>query len=162
MMDSKGDENYFRNLVIMAASVLLIGALIGFGIKSILPGQKVVPPSLRPIRDGEVYMLTAMDAFKDEELIALVPGLTGNYSHLSFIAFDRNGMHYVIVFYLPNVKDFSLTSIHEFTVGDPKLIYTVKYVGELTGKIYVWYREPACWIVAPYKHNPNPPPSCTF
>ena len=164
MQKEHDDAN--RLLTIIAAIAvggLLIGGLIGFAIKSLLPVPEVAQPAIRSIGNNTVYLLAVWDAFDNDELAALVPGLAGDYNHASFLAFDERGnMHYVVTFYPPATGDMTTVAIHEFTVSDPRLIRTVKYVGELSGTVYIWFGKAGCWIFAPYKHNPSPPAGCAF
>ena len=156
-------DTYLNRLIAIVVGALLIGGLIGFGIKSILPTSEIPLSIPRPVGNNTAYLLPLWDAFGDEELAALVPELDGNYSHASFLAFDERGnKHYVIAFYPTVGNDLPLVVIHEFTIGDPRLIRTVKYVGELSGTVYIWFGKAGCWIFAPYKYNPSPPAGCAF
>lgn len=154
-----------KTLTIFATVIvggLLIGGLIGFAIKSLLPTPKV-EQVVQPIGDNTAYLLPLMDAFDTPSLIALVPGLGPSFEHASFLAFDERGnMHYVVVFWPSSGNDVTKAVIHEFKVGDPRLISSVQYVHELSGDVYLWYGNLNCWILAPYKNKPSPPAGCAF
>ena len=154
-------------------TVLLVVAAIILGVFLLLkdrsqddPGRDSVPPKIseiRPIGDDIAYLLPVQDAFDDVELVALVPGLTSDYAHTSFVTFDQYGdIRFIVAFYPPSGSSMAVIVLHEFTVGDPRLINTVKHVGEITGKVYIWFAKADCWIFAPYKHNPSPPAGCAF
>ena len=163
MQKEYDDANKLLTIIAaIAAGGLLIGGLIGFGIKSLLPMPKT-EQVIRPIGNDTVYLLPLMEAFDNAELVALVPELNGDYGHTSFVSFDRHGQtHFVIAFFPSSGNDMTTVTLHEFSIGDPRLIRTVKHIGELTGTVYIWFAKAGCWIFAPYKYNPSPPAGCAF
>ncbi len=163
MQKEHDDANKLLTIVAaIAIGGLVAGFVIGFIVKSLLPVPKSEQVT-RPVGDGTAYLLPTMDTFDNGQLIALVPGLGSEFVHASFLAFDEHGnMHYVVIFWPSTGNDVTKAVIHEFKVGDPRLISSVEYVHELSGDVYLWFGELNCWILAPYKNKPSPPAGCAF